>query len=300
MEPRTCDALASPESQALRAARAAARACRAWPGARPCRPRGPAPRPLRTRSRSRRRSAFAQRSRDLSRASACRRHSRRAPASGSPSARCRSALVERVERLRAVRASMHLDAEGLKHLARDHAVHVVVLDDQRRTSIARRRSRPPSTSRAEPDVFRTDRLRSMAVKQKREPCAGRALDLDPAPIASTMRWLIARPSPVPPRAGCACRRPGGTAGTPCRSRRPGCRCRCHDLETDPRIAEQLRFGAASGAHAALLGELDRVAEQIEQDLLEPLRVADDPSATPGPIERQATDPCSRRWRETAR
>ena len=50
--------------------------------------------------------------------------------------------------------------------------------------------------------LRADRRSNAAENQKREPWPGVLSTSIREPIASTMRWLIARPSPVPPRAAC--------------------------------------------------------------------------------------------------
>jgi len=49
-----------------------------------------------------------------------------------------------------------------------------------------------------------------------------------------------------------------------------------DLETNPRLAKRRVFGAQSQADPPALGEFDRVAKQVQQDLFESLSVADDP------------------------
>ena len=69
----------------------------------------------------------------------------------------------------------------------------------------------------------------------------------------------------------------------------------------PALAERRGFRAQAQTHPAALGELDRVAKQIQQDLLEPLCVADDPVCElAGPGRAPATGPCLRRWHETER
>ena len=85
--------------------------------------------------------------------------------------------------------------------SRDHAVDRVVFDDEHRAAERRRRvSRPPIAE----SVGSVRHRRRVDLEGQREAEASSrapgwlSTSMRP-PIASTMRWLIARPRPVPPR-----------------------------------------------------------------------------------------------------
>ena len=131
------------------------------------------------------------------------RRSRRAPASGSPSAPGRpgwrassSSACDAVARPRSTSTPKRLAASRCAIMR----LTEVVLDHQHGARQARRLvERRQSPSRSAAPAAGEGSRRSVSAKRKRRAAAELALDLDRPPIASTMRWLIARPSPVPPR-----------------------------------------------------------------------------------------------------
>jgi hypothetical protein len=103
------------------------------------------------------------------------------------------------------------------------------------------------------------------------------------PIASTMRWLIASPRPVPARAVDLVERLEHAVHGGRRNADAG----VAHLEQD---AGQPGFGTLrrQAQHdLTALGELDRVADKVEEHLLQPLRIADHPLLDVGfEVERE--------------
>ncbi len=91
------------------------------------------------------------------------------------------------------------------------------------------------------------------------------------PIATASSWLIARPRPLPPWR-CAVRRPSAC------SKRWNSRASCPALHARTGVADSSSISrwassALRNATSPRLGELDRVAAQVEQDLSHPAGIA---------------------------
>ena len=146
-------------------------------------------------------------------------------------------------------ASMTSTPSDCSISSRDHAVDLVVLDDQHPARPGPRRRRGRRARSRSTAAARRDRIDRQAQREAEARAAARlALDLDLA--AHRLDDALADRQPEPgaaAAAGCACRRPGGTAGTGAPSPRAGCRCRCRA----PRSATPAcRRGAGRAAAAA--------------------------------------------------
>ena len=120
-------------------------------------------------------------------------------------------------------------------------------------------------------------LAEMAVEMERAALARLALDGDLAPHEGARS---ATKSSVPGRSrrsgASSSRRPGRTARRSAAAFRPGCRCPCRRRQSPGRSRRPIG-SATSGADDdfAAFGELDRVADQVDEDLPQAARVADD-------------------------
>ena len=103
---------------------------------------------------------------------------------------------------------------------------------------------------------------------ERGALARRALHATLPPCSSTSSRTSARPMPVPSWLRAWCRARGGSARTAAAARRRGCRRRCR--ATDERGVP--RAPRRATRIAARRGELERVGEQVEHDLLPHLAV----------------------------
>ena len=158
-----------------------------------------------------------------------------------------------------------------EHVADGLAVDRVVLDQQHRPPDVR----PPRLTTVAPPGARSSRGGSGSrerrrLNQKRLPTPSSLLTSMWLPCSSTMCRQMASPSPTP-----------GTSELPAagKGREDPLHLRCRD--PPPRVAD----GEADGVHRGVdlqphpssrAGELDRVGEEVDEDLAEPDRVGEDP------------------------
>ena len=204
---------------------------------------------------------------------------------GLPAARrSRSAASAARRRL----PTRRLDAPAASWCVQDAAVGRVVVDDEHAASVpapARRRRRRPRRRRL---------LEARREPERRLPSPDLLSTPISPPISSTSCCEIARPRPVPPY--CRVVEPSACVNASNRAvctRLGRCRCRCRAPRTrTTRVVRRLRSRATRDDDLAALGELDGVADQVDQHLAQrgPDRRAA-PSARRDRRARPARGPC---------
>ena len=215
------------------------------------------------------------------RAAAASLRTRPSPACGSPSARRRTAAARGRPAPRAVLGDHHAVAIALQHGDGDRGVDGIVFGEQ--DVEAGWRGAAPAGDRAGRTGAGSASGRStsgsVSSNQNVLPTPGSLVDADLPPISSTSWRVMASPRPVPPKR----RVIDPSACSKARNRRSsaaGSMPMPVSITSTRTAAEPSRdlAGGEAQRDAAALGELDGVAEQVDQHLAQPVRIAEQAAA----------------------